>query len=145
MSRLWDADAVSIGLREPSLKQGMLQAFIQGDVRIAAHTAVELSLGQPDPDTKKVLEALLSSDALMELPIHEDFREAGKRLSRRPPVKGGTTAQRKDTRIRRTMDAILAAVAWRRGWAVVTNNAKDFNGLRETEAEEILSPRSALS
>lgn len=144
MSRLWDADAISIGLREPTLKQDMIQAFIQGEIRISAHTAVELSLGKPDPDTKLVLEALLTSDGLMELPAHEDFREAGRRLSLRPSVKG-TNAQRKDARIRRTMDAILAAVAWRRGWAVVTNNTKDFNGLREKDSEAILNPRTALS
>jgi predicted nucleic acid-binding protein len=122
----------------------MIQAFIRGEIRIAAHTSVELSLGRPDPESKLVLEALLSSDALMEIPVHDDFREAGRRLANRPRP-DGTTAQRKDARIRRTMDAILAAVAWRRGWAVVTNNRKDFLGLQEKEAETILSPQVALS
>jgi predicted nucleic acid-binding protein len=39
------------------------------------------------------------------------------------------------------MDAILAAVAWGRGWSVVTYNKKDFLRLQEDRVnEKILSP-----
>lgn len=140
---LWDADAISRGLRDVNLKWKVSQAIAHGNVRISAHTIVELSVGMPSEEAAKVLAEFFRQDAQLEVPEAADFREAGRRLARQPRPKG-TKGQRADARLRLTMDAILAAVAWRRGWRVVTYNTKDFLRLRETKAESIVTPDAIL-
>lgn len=140
---LWDADALSMGLRDPEWTVPLAMALARGEVRIAAHTVVELSVGSPSEEARKVLTDLFSKDDRLELPDRDDFREAGRRLANLPKPKG-SNAERKDTRHRMTMDAILASVAWRRGWAVVTNNRKHFRNLRESAEDAILSPGEVL-
>jgi predicted nucleic acid-binding protein len=137
---LWDADAISRGMREPDLRGKVIQAMLRGEIRISAHTVVELSVGKPSEEAAMVLGDLLARDAQLELPTHSDFRDAGRRLAKQPSPKGAK-GEKKDARLRLTMDAILAAVAWGRGWSVVTYNKKDFLRLQEDRVnEKILSP-----
>ena len=156
--RLWDTDAISNSLKDPGLAARFQVAFLGNEVRVSAHTILELTAGRPTDAQKAVVASFLAVTGLVQVPEASDYHRAGEWLGKLPPrvigkkkcpkcsaeIKPGK-GEKKDARFRDSFDAILASVAWSRNWPVVTYNTGDFKQFQPmAPGGEIKRPEDAL-
>lgn len=137
MKFIWDTNAVIPYTKSKESFRTIWGAWIRSGFAISGVTLTELAAGEPrSTEEENALDALLRKNEFTILPEHRDFLQAG--LWLRGVKVPGTAKERKDRRLRLTMDALIAATAAHREMSVVTENTKDF--LRASTVD--LKPRT---
>lgn len=128
--KVWDADAIIMTLKQDAGNALLTALILRQEMHIGGTTITELLASPPRTQAESaMLDALTGNPDIYLQPGQADFRAAGLWL-REVKVKG-TKAERRNQRSRLTLDALLAALAWRRGAEAVTLNAKDFRRIAE--------------